>query len=391
MPIRLITAALATGLVALAVGCNGPGSVSPPSTPSPIAQPTSDPEGPAGLRSVYFVDAQRGWASGYLGGERGGAILGTTDGGRTWQRQYADAQSIYGLDFVSSLIGWALMLAPRASEQRATVLSTTDGGQTWRSLGDSGKFLLDVDFVSPTLGWAADRSGPAFILARTEDGGRTWMAVEDPPSAQSVCFGDAGHGWVAAGSRVWRTGDGGRTWTAAFEAPAVIQAQRAAVECLGSDIAWVTFTGPVGMFHAVSAVYRTVDGGVSWEPVLADGSLADKLRVPVAAGAVPGPTGIAGKGTALFVGGCEPCRGYGQAFIQRTEDGGQTWQSGVVPDALAHISDIAFPGAGHGWAVGTYVTESNRLPYDLRQEAVILTSTDGGQSWVKQYPRSGSP
>jgi hypothetical protein len=53
------------------------------------------------------------------------------------------------------------------------------------------------------------------MLARTEDGGRTWRAVGAPPvpwtSAGQVRFVDSRHGYLF-GPQLWYTADGGRSW-----------------------------------------------------------------------------------------------------------------------------------------------------------------------------------
>jgi photosystem II stability/assembly factor-like uncharacterized protein len=57
-------------------------------------------------------------------------------------------------------------------------------------------------------------------LARTTDGGRTWLRssirIEIPansPASPLLGFSDADHGWLVVGNATWRTADGGRTWT----------------------------------------------------------------------------------------------------------------------------------------------------------------------------------
>lgn len=56
--------------------------------------------------------------------------------------------------------------------------------------------------------------------------------------------------------------------------------------------------------------------------------------------------------------------------ILYSDDGGQNWTQAKVP-VRSGITDIHFPTAELGWAVG--------------HEGVILHSSDGGKTWVKQY------
>ena len=55
------------------------------------------------LLSVQFIDEDEGWIVG-----RGGVILRSSDGGRTWVRQESKtAQNLYAL-FVDKKKGWAV-------------------------------------------------------------------------------------------------------------------------------------------------------------------------------------------------------------------------------------------------------------------------------------------
>jgi photosystem II stability/assembly factor-like uncharacterized protein len=57
--------------------------------------------------------------------------------------------------------------------------------------------------------------------------------------------------------------------------------------------------------------------------------------------------------------------------IVRSLDQARTWQTSTVP-ATTTLTGVSFaPDAQHGWAVG--------------HDALILTTTDGGLSWAKQY------
>ncbi len=82
-----------------------------------------------------------------------------------------------------------------------------------------------VQVISPGTGFAWDLDYPSqtnavvLSLARTTDGGRTWLRssirIEIPansPASPLLGFSDADHGWLVVGNATWRTADGGRTW-----------------------------------------------------------------------------------------------------------------------------------------------------------------------------------
>jgi photosystem II stability/assembly factor-like uncharacterized protein len=67
------------------------------------------------------------------------------------------------------------------------------------------------------IGFADPQGSDDLLLLATEDGGRSWELLSDPPSQVGcVHFSNAKDGWVtdesSATLRVWRTRDGGQTW-----------------------------------------------------------------------------------------------------------------------------------------------------------------------------------
>jgi hypothetical protein len=73
------------------------------------------------LFDVSFPTAGEGWACG-----RWGAVIHTTDGGRTWARQDSNTDyTLSSISFVDAKNGWAV-------GDRGTILHTRDGGATWQ-------------------------------------------------------------------------------------------------------------------------------------------------------------------------------------------------------------------------------------------------------------------
>lgn len=112
---------------------------------------------------------------------------------------------------------------------------TDDGGATWSSLGNpkdsagagcGGGFLTGPYFASPVLGWLTLSLGAGGVdvgpggLLRTEDGGRTWTCSSVPPNTRLMTAADPLHVWVITDNRGTRattlhgSEDGGRTWHA---------------------------------------------------------------------------------------------------------------------------------------------------------------------------------
>jgi photosystem II stability/assembly factor-like uncharacterized protein len=324
---------------------------------------------------VYFADEQHGWVSGRLGNS--GIILATEDGGETWDRQFEYTREVDELEFVSRTAGWALVHSTTGRDIDPDVLLHTTDGRHWTLLY---KFVghLQVDFVSPEIGWALTGDGK---LLKTYDGGKTW-SDSGLADVRSVCFGDELHGWIwtinSTSSetihKMLRTSDGGVTWNQT-------DVMVGEVQCSGSQEAWVRSPGPfVGGTIIDYVLWHTGDGGIHWNPVLGHQSTGPLLNsIPTDPGPQPGPWTIGNNGSAYFVGFCAPCNEVGTSTILGTQDGGATWSAPVVLTELPRAHALSFPGDMHGWAVGGSTGH-------LLSEPVILATSDGGKTWVQQYP-----
>jgi photosystem II stability/assembly factor-like uncharacterized protein len=307
------------------------------------------------LSAVKFADGRNGWAAG------SGIILATTDGGRTWRRQHTGGEAFRSLEFVDAAHGWAV--AARR------LLRTTDGGGRWARVAEPPEPLERVDFVSATVGWGTGGG----MLSRSGDGGRSWRPVRR--GIDSVCFSDPRTGWAAGHGSVLRTGDGGRSWRSVFSAPRWLAPQTgAAVGCAGRLVAYVYFVDGGAAGNIAQVVYRTVDGGRQWRPVLAEGMLIRRfpgLRAQTEN--YPGPFQVVDARHAVFLGFCPQCERQAAAVLSVTSDAGLRWTRRRVPVRCAPVSgDVWFVDSAHGWIA---------LP-ECRE---LLATADGGRSWRRVF------
>ena len=375
----ILAGVLALFLAAFAVACGSDSSspsasLTPIPTQTPSQADTSDES--IGFRSIHFISAATGWASGYLGGDIGGAILNTADGGDSWQLQYSGARPISAVYFISPLTGWALVAPPRGSRESHMLLQTLDGGDTWLE-ASALVSPSSLQFIEPNLARAIVGRGADRELVETTDGGRTWATLATPSNPSSICFSDADHGWASTGDEVLRTTDGGRNWATAFVVPpSLTYASAGRISCLGEDVAWVLLTGGAASSNLTYALYRTVDAGINWEPVLAH--QYPQLDVPDR-GPSPGALLLIDQSTAYISVYCGAC-GVENYSILGTKDAGNSWGVPVAIPGLKSAT-VTFADADHGWAAG-----ASHDPEVGMAEAVILTTADGGQTWTKQYP-----
>jgi photosystem II stability/assembly factor-like uncharacterized protein len=163
------------------------------------------------------------------------------------------------------------------------VWKTTDYGETWRNVSDMAQ--PDPEAVLPRpMGLAAggaregvevDDSGtpPARKVRRDGDpfGVASVGAVAVAPSDPNVVWVGTGsaciRGNVSAGDGVYRSTDGGRTWHHVGLEEAG-QIGRIRVHPTDPDTAWVAALGHAFGANRERGVFRTRDGGASWENVL---------------------------------------------------------------------------------------------------------------------------
>jgi photosystem II stability/assembly factor-like uncharacterized protein len=163
--------------------------------------------------TVQFVDTMNGWVTGGsqnadLGGYE--AICHSSNGGLTWQTQYADSgfSGEYRVHqkkgyFVDSLHGWVA--------DYYAVRRTTDAGATWNA-GLTNDYMYSAYFLDTLRGWATGY----ISFYRTTDGGINWVespgdtVVSHSAILTSVCFADTANGWICDNyGRIYLTTDGG--------------------------------------------------------------------------------------------------------------------------------------------------------------------------------------
>ncbi|HZO11825.1 MAG TPA: hypothetical protein VFB62_01150 [Polyangiaceae bacterium] len=233
------------------------------------------------FRAVLFTNDQRGFAGNIGAGlspsiSDPNVIYATENGGADW----APVTSISGpapegICNFTALDDMTLFAVGRANGP-AHLLTSSDGGTTWTSV-DLGQWLtmaIDVHFRTPTEGIVAGMgTSSRCTIARTTDGGATFEQVFESQTPGSLCwklsFPSTDIGYVAVQDTAGgpgtfgKTTDGGATWQ---ELPLPINESYGSIGVgfVTDDIGWMASE------DATLPVYRTFDGGMTWEvePVL---------------------------------------------------------------------------------------------------------------------------
>ncbi|MBN2554949.1 MAG: hypothetical protein JXA97_03330 [Anaerolineales bacterium] len=269
--------------------------------------------------------------------------------------------------------------------------------------------LQHLQMVSVTNGFAqVEHIDQGQRLLRTEDGGNSWMDITPPdgPDADlSYYFYDSSHGWVSYRATsdgfssetytIWRTTDGGSTWqrSAAMDL-SDIDAEGVfpgSFVFLSPQVGWFrAVVGPHGMNQAPLTLYRTMDGGRTWQRMLDPYSNSNLTSFTI--------TGMVFS-DASFGWVTRDSHGV-EAYVavQITEDGGETWTSLNLPEPA---ESPGLFGSGN-WCATRYPQLTGRGQGSLvvwckdyrgegfAYESYRYTTSNGGASWTYQSLPSGT-
>lgn len=393
------------------------------------------------LKYVDFVTDTLGWAIG-----DNGTVLKTTDGGFTWANQgpivtqggemYVD--QAMDIDMIDASIGY-IAIGPH-------VYKTTNGGSTWAqtsawTVSPGGSYYLyqAVDFSDANNGWMIGSynmfhttNGGSTVTSQSLPGGYAPYAVRAASSAEAVAWNySADEGYL-------RTSDGGATWEirhfpgTAYEltAPWFMAAPSGSTlyATVGTDVlkttnggsTWTTVT-PAGLDAGdtpwqletvdgatsglvvylttdYSALYRTADGGATWDKMSGGRSFQDLDA--------PSGTGLFGTVNSRVVGSdssgssfynCDYRRttdtfssvdftsettGYAlcAGMLAQTGNGGTSWtfrDKATLGINLNQMGKITFLDSDPqlGWIIGSPVAPGNPTVY---------RTYNAGQTWEAQ-------
>jgi photosystem II stability/assembly factor-like uncharacterized protein len=262
------------------------------------------PDGGANWQGLGSGDRDGLFAICSVGDRFDSTILKTCDGGNRWISQVAPVTADYfGVSAWNEELAWAV-------GQQGTIIHTADGGNNWQAQpAGTTRELTSVAAASDNVVWA----GGVDILLKTEDGGAAWKQVTNvniKGSLQAEAV-EPLIAWVCgSGGNVAKTVDGGGTWqeqTLSMGADYVVSTVTC-ISALNADVAYATVIANkkdnVGDF---SVVFRTVDGGATWNNTFAAGhGQFDLFAVTVADVDTAWAGGLFG-------------------LILKTDDGGNTW------------------------------------------------------------------
>ena len=175
-------------------------------------------------------------------------IIGTTDGGKNWNKHYSSLDSDYlnGITIKNEEI-WVV-------GENGTVVCSRDNGTIWFENTIEGNWLSDICFLSNGVGYIVGSNSGTAAFLNSVDGGKSWALQESFPNystIEKIKFSGDSLGWmVSTPGSIMKSTTFGNTWEILIDSIYFINNI-----AVSGNSAWFTFN---------NKVLRTTDAGSSW-------------------------------------------------------------------------------------------------------------------------------
>jgi photosystem II stability/assembly factor-like uncharacterized protein len=199
--------------------------------------------------------------------------------------------------------------------------------------------------------------------------------VAYPGKQDDICFTDENKGWYCNGQgKIYHSSNGGATWEKIYDKPGTF------FRCIGFIDSLNGFAGNVGTDYFPNVkdtvpLYKTIDGGKTWEAVNYQGPYAKGLcAIDIVKEQFINHGNIDYRYHVFAVG-----RVGTPANMMVSHDAGKTFTSKSLTTDCKMLFDIKMFNKKEGFVCAASdedITNSN---------ALILYTSDGGQTWEKKY------
>jgi len=299
------------------------------------------------LRKLFFVTPAKGFLAGY-----NGYLMQTADSGKTWTALNPGTdmhlENIVFLDENTGFISGrgTTDCMNEDCDRGSFLLRTSDGGVTWdKVFYDTLAYLESMVWKDASHGIGvmeyslpSDVRGKRFV--RTDNGGDTWtvsdQVIPRTVAPSLVTFGDICY--IAGIDGVIKSTDFGVTWQV-LQTPAHMTSGWFRIYFYNSNLGFIADN---------AGVYRTVNGGQTWQRADTDMTYFDGMYFYNAT------SGFCFNLVTQYQGGDWPV--VLGSYLYTTNDGGVTWLKGELVKGF-YPGSISFPSDGIGYGItGSHFT-----------------------------------
>jgi photosystem II stability/assembly factor-like uncharacterized protein len=251
--------------------------------------------------------------------------------------------------------GRVMTIAVNPANHAEFYVGAASGG-VWKTVNAGASFQPVFDTQgSFSIGWITiDPRRPSIV----------WVGTGERNSQRSVAYGDG----------VYKSEDGGRSWTnVGLKSSEHIG--RVVIDPKDSDTVYVAAQGPLWAPGGDRGLYKTTDGGKTWNQVLKiseNSGVSDVVLDPRDSDVIVATSYQRRRSFAAFIDGGPECA------IHRSTDGGKTWKkvtTGLPDEQLGRIGLAISPVQPD--VLYANVEAANR-------KGGIFRSTDNGVTWEKR-------
>ena len=272
--------------------------------------------------------------------------------------------------------------APQSIEQPPTPYPDTPSPARIDAPRVEAPEIIDLDMFNELDGWAVTGAE----IVRTNDGGLTWYNVSPPDMTETgynvdTFFLDNDHAWVQKpdpenypnSGTLYRTSDGGRTWE-----NQVVPFSRGDLNFVDAENGWTMADLGVGAGSNAVAVFQTTDGGASWEKTYTndpnESAASDSLPLGgIKSDLVPLDANQAWVTGVVYA--------PGEVYLYRTDDRGKSWQQVTLPlPPGTENFDLGIDQDQMKFVSPTDAYLALRMSGEATQTAVYVTH-DAGNTW----------
>ncbi|MBN3584060.1 hypothetical protein JYB64_16810 [Algoriphagus aestuarii] len=189
----------------------------------------------------------------------------------------------------------------------------------------------------------------------------------------------------AASGGVWKSENGGTAWKPVFDEQPTQNIGALAIQQSNPNVIWVgTGEGnPRNSMNLGMGIFKSVDGGETWEfKGLKDTKTIHRIIID------PDDPNI------VYVGAMgDPFTGNEHRGLYKTTDGGSTWEKVLFSNNQSGIADLVMDPRNNQRLVAA-LYEHKRTPYYFTSGGPgsgLYVSNDGGKNWQKQGETEGLP